>query len=250
MLHSRFLASAFLVFSASGCNLLFPELGGGSTPADLSLADLSGDINSALTVTGVVCTLSDVRVLGSCAAVSGHGLHVSVEETRDSAPVDSTGHFSVLLSQTISTATLGVSATDGTYLPTVVQVAVSRAELAIPVYEPQTLSNVVTDDGLSVDDTRALVLAYVVDQASVPVLGVKAAAVGAAGILYDGLSPNQLDANGATGANGVVMLVNEPAPSVTLALTPPAGSSAGANSFTLQTRPGAVTFAVTVLPPS
>ncbi len=240
------------LLGGAGCNLLFPELSGSGSP-DLLPTDLLGDLpSSALTLRGVVCSPSDLRMLHSCAQVSGHGLHVTIEETRDSATVDATGHFVVTLSQPLTVATLAASATDGTYLPTVASVPVSPTALAIPVYAQTTLSSALLNVGQTFDDTRGLVIAYVVNSSGVSLSGVRASAApgGAAAILYDGRAVNQLDSTSATGADGTVLVVNQAASSMTLSLTPQAGSTVGANQFVLPTRPGAVTFAVTILPPT
>src|SRR5258706_9237718 len=98
-LSMRVLALLFLVGWA-GCDALFPEFAGTPPPP---AADLGGSDGAAATaapgITGSVCVLGDVRDLASCGPRRLDGVRVTVEETRDAAPVDPTGAFRLPLAR-------------------------------------------------------------------------------------------------------------------------------------------------------
>src|SRR5512138_1894068 len=90
----------------AGCDTLFPEFGGSSKPADMALVDGGsadgGDTSPRLA--GVVCVLTDLRDYRSCAITSTGVLRVTVEETREQAMTDPTGHFTLPLSKKLEVA--------------------------------------------------------------------------------------------------------------------------------------------------
>src|SRR5262245_19466026 len=104
-----------LVFLCAGCDMLFPEFAGKPPMMDAA----SGDADGTPQIQGVLCSLGDVRDIRSCASGVPGGMHVTVEETRDAAPVDASGHFTLLLSQILPSATLAAADPTFNYLPTV-----------------------------------------------------------------------------------------------------------------------------------
>ena len=84
----------FLIF-CGGCDTLFPEFAGSAPSADLAGTDAGSDSPE---IAGALLVLEDLREFRTCSSGVPSGLNFSVEETRDSAPVDATGAFTLPLS--------------------------------------------------------------------------------------------------------------------------------------------------------
>jgi hypothetical protein len=87
-----------LVLILCGCDLLFPEFAG-SKPNPTSSSDGGSDGGGGPHIGGVLCSLGDLRDYRTCGGITGSQLRVTVEETRDEAPADGNGHFTLPLSK-------------------------------------------------------------------------------------------------------------------------------------------------------
>jgi hypothetical protein len=233
-----------LVLLLAGCDVLFPEFAGHPSAPD---AATSADGGGAPAIIGLVCVLGDLRDYRSCGNGVAANMHVTVEETRDQAPVDLTGHFTLPLSAALKTATLAAVDPTGTFLPTVTTVALTdgRAQgVAVPIARADVLKNTALGDGVAVDEARAIVLSWFVDGNAAPLAGVTAATPsGADGPFYDGPQASDIQPARATGAHGLLALFNVPGQTVDLQTTAPR-----ADRFTLPVRPGALTFSLLIMP--
>jgi hypothetical protein len=244
--------AALVVVVASGCDTLFPEFAG--KPSDMATNSDAGDAgtsdggSSAPHITGVVCVLSDLRDYRSCTNGNPGNLRITVEETRDVAMTDATGHFTLPLTRTLAGATLAAVDPLGRYAPSIVPLVLPSGMLdavAIPVVEQAVVANAAAQNGVNLDDQHGTVLAWAVDKNGTPVANVSATST----IWVDGSAPNQLYPAAGTGSHGTVALLNVPPSSVTVTLTPPPASQLAGDKFNLPVRFGAVTASRLILLP-
>ncbi len=239
-------ALLLLIFcGGAGCNTLFPELDDtSSSQPDLALA---GDANDSPQIQGSLCALGDVRDPRSCAAGVPTGMHVDVEETRDSAPVDATGAFTLPLSQTLTTATLAAADPSGTFMPTVTTVKLTGGQalgLTVPLVRAQVMSNAALQNGVALDSSRGLLIGWAVDaNGSAEAGAVAAGPAGSAGPFYDGAQASQISGARATGTLGLVVFFNVPAGAQSFTIAAPDGTTA---QFTLPIRANAATISLLI----
>jgi hypothetical protein len=234
--------SIVLLIFAAGCNLLFPELDNSSS------SDMTSTVTDGSTpeIQGQLCALGDVRDPRTCATGVPSGMHVDVEETRDSAPVDSTGAFTLPLSQALSTATLAAADPSGTYLPTVMTVRLTdgRASgLAVPLVQASLVNSLARSVGVSPDASKGVFIGWAVDAQGNAQSGAIATLNGAVGPFYEGDSVDQITPAPSTGAHGLVTFFNVPGGNVELDLLHPNGSR---DAFTLPMRADAVTLSILI----
>jgi hypothetical protein len=235
--------SIFVLIFAGGCNLLFPELDNSSSSSDLTSTAADG---STPEIQGQLCVLGDVRDPRTCATGVPSGMHVDVEETRDSAPVDSTGAFTLPLSQALSTATLAAADPSGTYSPTVMTVTLENGRLsglAVPVVQAQLVASLERSAGVAPESGRGVFFGWAVDAQGNAQSGAIATLNGAVGPFYEGDSVDQISVGPSTGTHGLVTFFNVPGGSVELDLLHPNGAS---NAFALPIRANAVTLSLLI----
>jgi hypothetical protein len=235
-----------------GCDQLFPELVG---PApDLSTMDGPGPGS----LTGQVCVLADLRNPTSC-SVNGGGRRVTIEETRVSADVDATGHFSISLAGVTGQATVavvdGVSTTGQTtptvtlLSPTTLAATRGGSGVLLPCVPRSAMTTLIFQAGGFDDPSRGALVGWLIDSAGVPVKNASAAPMlSAIGPLYDGATPSELDSGVATGAHGTLAFLQLPPGDAKIVVVTPAAAAVAGDSFTLPIRGGGVTVAALPLP--
>jgi hypothetical protein len=239
-----------LVFTLSGCDLLFPEFSG--TPPDLAGIDAAAD--GAVTggvprVAGRVCALADVRDYRTCGGTGATVFRITIEETRDVTMTDNTGAFSLPTARPLTVATVAAVDPVGNWVTTISQLTLGGGgvldPVAIPVIAASAENAMSSLNGFPLDPTRGGVLAYTVDANGTPVAGVHASPVVlASGPYYDGAGSGEVTQSNATSQHGLVALFDVPPPSLNLAIQPPAPFFAG--SYPLPIRPNTLT--ITAIP--
>lgn len=246
----RWLFVAGVVLALAGCDTLFPEFAGKPADAGVPTDGASDDGgNGAPALSGVVCVLTDVRDYRSCSTGVPSSLRITVEETRQQALADASGHFTLPLSMKLDVATVAVVDPSNNFVPTIIPVRLSNgiaANLALPIASAQTMQQLELANGLQDDPTAGNLLAWAVDPTGTPVAG---ASIGVNSALYDDNAPNGLSPGTATHGHGAVALLAVRGSSLMLTLTPPATAPLKADSFTLPLRAGALTMSTLVLPP-
>jgi hypothetical protein len=237
------------VLLLSGCDVLFPEFSGNGADAAVVPDGGATDDGGTPMLAGVVCILADVRDYRTCATGSPGLLRITVEETRQQTMTDATGRFVLPLSTMLATATVATVDPSGHFATTVIPVRLSNGaanNLALPVIDAQTLSNIELSNGLQDDPQRGTLLGWAIDPTGAPVAGVSS---GQSTALYDDSSPNTLSAGTSTHQRGTVALFAVTPSTLTLTLTPPPTVALSGDTFTIPIRPGAVTATTLVLPP-
>jgi hypothetical protein len=243
-----------LVFSAlfiAGCDVLFPELtpkpADGAAPAD------GGADGGAPTLSGTLCSLTDVRDYRTCASQRGV-FRVTVEETRDQTESDSDGHFVLLLSQPLAVATVAGVDPAQAFLPTVTSVKLAGGSVttALPVLPTTTAAQLAAQNGFALDPQRSTLLLYTVDAAGTPIAGVTATPLSpgmanAPGPFYDGPQPGEIDALSATSSRGLVAWFNLAGTTAKVRLTPPATATVAGDDYELPVRAGTVAVSLAIL---
>jgi hypothetical protein len=229
-----------IVFFCVGCDTLFPEFAGSAPSADLAGTDAGSDSPQ---ISGSLCVLEDARDIRTCATGVPSGMRVTVEETRDEAPVDATGTFTLPLSSVLTSATLAAVDPSGSFAPTITTVALLNGRaigLAVPVVRANLLQAIAQQNAVALDSTRGVILAWIDNPQGVPQQNVVVQAPpGVAGPFYDGADPNQVLTAPATGPRGLVALFN--------VVPGTANLLAGSTGFSLPVRPNAVTLSVLVI---
>jgi hypothetical protein len=242
-----------LLLLVAGCDALFPEFAGTPPAAtDLGGGGSDGAVATGPGIHGSVCVLGDVRDLASCGPRRLDGVHVTVEETRDAAPVDLSGAFELPLARALDVATLAAGDLDGLYLPTVATVRLvnGAATVVVPLVPSAVARQLATTNGFVLDPQRGAVLTWAVDGTGAAVAGVSAAATGdAVGPFYDGPTAGEIVEGGATRAHGLVALFDLVPPTATVRLATPAAAAVRGDQFTLPVRGGALTLSLLLLPP-
>lgn len=226
-----------LVLSLCGCDLLFPEFAGSAQ--DLSTASTDGMTSGSPEIQGQLCALADLRNLASCSQAVPAGMHVSVEETRDQAPVDMFGKFALPLSKMLDVATLAAADPNRAYLPTVTALHLtngSASNVALPMISANVLSTLALQNGLALDETRGHIFAWIINTQGAPISGVAASG----SPLYEGPQASEIGPGNATGHNGLVVYLNVPPGD--------AKFTVGGVAFTLPVRANAVTISVLIAP--
>jgi hypothetical protein len=162
---------------------------------------------------------------------------------------DPTGHFLLVLSQKLTTATAAVIDPQSRFAPVVVPLRLSggiATNLALPVLDAQTLANVQLANGVVADSTRGAVLGWAIDASGAPQAAVSVAGNGA---LVDGAGPNQLSSGNRTGAGGAVAFFDVPPTMLTVQLAPPTTAALRGDSYVVPVRAGALTATTLVLAP-
>jgi hypothetical protein len=238
------------VLVLAGCDTLFPEFSG--KPADAGVPGDGGNDdggNASPAIAGVVCALTDVRDYRSCSTGVPSNLRITVEETRQMALADASGHFTLPLSMKLATATIAVVDPSNNFLPTIVPLHLSNgvaANLALPIVSAQTVQSIELNNGLQDDPSAGNILAWAVDGTGTPVAGVS---TGNNAALYDDNATNGLSPGTATHAHGAIALLAVRGSSQQLTLTPPPTAPVKGDTFTLPLRAGAVTMTTLFLPP-
>jgi hypothetical protein len=246
----QWMLAALVVVSLSGCDTLFPEFAG--KPVDAAVAGDGGvgdGGDPTLRLQGVVCILSDLRDYRSCAAGSPGALRITVEETRQQAMTDPTGHFNLPLSQKIDSATVAIVDAASTYATMIVPLRLQNgiaANLALPVVTQQSFSNLQLTSGVPGDPTHGAVLTWVIDGTGAPVAGVT---VNAASSFVDGASSNELVTGNVTRSHGALALLDRAPNTVTLTLTTPPTLALRGDGYTVPVRAAALTATTLVLAP-
>lgn len=237
----------------SGCDQLFPELGG--EKSDLAVATDGGTDLAPSPFFGSVCRLGDLRTPSSCASAGANRV-VTIAETgiRTTTSVD--GSFSFLTVGT--TVTFVVSDPPGSApvsTPTVsmlagATLAAARAHgVLLPVIDADTYQQLGLANGLDGDATRGAVLGWVVNGSGAPVAGAVATRIASAtGPLYD--TGDGLQTRASAGPFGAVAFLGLSPGTSTIGIAAPAGSGLGANAFSLPIFAGAVTTSALMLPPN
>ena len=237
------------VLLLSGCDTLFPEFSGNPVDAAVARDGGTSDDGGTPMLAGVVCVLGDVRDYRTCATGAPGLLRITVEETRQQTMTDAAGHFVLPLSMKLDSATVAAVDPAGHFATSVVPVRLSNGianNLALPVIDAQTLSNIELANGLQEDPQRGTFLGWVIDPTGTPVTGVSS---GQSAALYDDSGTNSLSAGSSTHQRGTIALFTVTPSTLTLQLTPPPTVALQADSFTVPIRPGAVTTTTLVLPP-
>ncbi|MGZ3441081.1 MAG: hypothetical protein ACXVDD_16270 [Polyangia bacterium] len=237
------------VLLLSGCDTLFPEFSGNGADAAVARDGGASDDGGAPMLAGVVCILGDVRDYRTCATGSPGLLRITVEETRQQAVTDATGHFVLPLAMKLDSATVAAVDPAGHFATSVIPVRLVNGaanNLALPVLDAQTLSSIELANGLQDDPQRGTFLGWAIDPTGTPVAGVSSAQTTA---LYDDNAPNSVSPGTTTHQRGTIMLFTVTPSTLTLQLTPPPTVALQGDSFTVPIRPGAVTTTTLVLPP-
>jgi hypothetical protein len=237
----------------AGCDTLFPEFGG-SKPADTDMAMSDGggtdggDPNPRLQ--GMVCILADLRDYRTCAAGAPGILRITVEETRQQAMTDMTGHFTLPLSMKLDYATVAAVDPNNMYPPTIMPVRLNKdgvlTNLALPVVAASTLDNVALQNGHNMDALSGTLIAWAIDPNGAPLANV---AANNAGAFFDDVGQNQLSSGTGTRLHGAVGIFEVRPATLMLTLTPPATAAVRADTFTIPIRAGALTATTLILPP-
>jgi hypothetical protein len=232
-----------------GCDTLFPEFAGKPPDAGLTDGGSADGGDSAPRLQGTVCILSDLRDYRSCSAGATGVLRITVEETRQMAMTDVAGHFTLPLSQKLTTAIVAAVDPQSNFAPTIVPIHLQNGvavNLAIPVVAAQTLANTALQNGVALDPQRGTLVGWAVDPTGTPLGGVT---TNQPSVLYDGAGQNELTAGSSTKSHGTVALLVVTPTTLTLSLTPPPTAAVRGDTFTVPIRAGALTATTLVLPP-
>jgi hypothetical protein len=244
-----FVAAVVLVLA--GCDTLFPEFAGKGPDAGVPTDGGGSDDGGATpALSGVVCVLADLRDYRTCTTGAPSNLRITVEETRQATTADPSGHFTLMLSSMLTTATVAVVDPANNFVPTIVPVRLSNgvaANVALPIVSTQTFMNLELQNGIQNDPQAASFLGWAVDGTGTPVAGVS---TGVTSALYDDASPDSLSPGTATHQRGAIAILNVlGTTTLMLTLTPPPTTPLKGDTFTLPLRAGALTMTTLVLPP-
>jgi hypothetical protein len=232
----------YLLIFCAGCNLLFPEFDHPNNDAtDAGDADSGGRPH----VSGLLCVLGDLRDYKSCGGAVGSEMRVTVEETRDAAPADALGHFTLPLSQTLPTALLAAADGAGQLTPTVTTVALSGGSadgLAVPLISAAILQQVALENGVALDARKGTIFGWATDAKGNPLAGIAAVRPdGSDGPFYDGIAAGEIAPGRATSSHGLIVFFNVPPGNARFAL--------GQTQFQLPVRANAVSLSLLVTAP-
>ncbi len=234
------------LFLIAACGL-FDGPGSMVTAADAALVDGGGD-GGPTVISGILCALADLRLLGGCQKLQRSRIEITIDETKQMVVSDDSGRFSFTLPDARSNITLLVNDPTRVYLPSVLPLGVATLRtFAVPLVAQETVRNAAFSNGFSIDPRLGVALAYVVDPLGQPAVGVTGEALsGSIGPLYDGAMENQLAGFGGTRAFGLVSWFELPAIETTVTLHTPDGSRLVGDKFKLPVRKGSIT--VSLLP--